>query len=194
MAVCLPTIDPELPVNFIIYDLEATCWLGRPPKGYNEIIEIGAVRINEYGDYLGSFERFVKPTINPLLSGFCKKLTSISQDQVDMAQTFPRVLDEFMEWADMDIEDYYVCSWGNNDKKLFKGECDIHDLDDAWLDNYVNLKNQFERIKGGVVKGTLKKIVQKEGFEFTGIQHRAISDAENLAKLFLKYFDEWRFL
>lgn len=181
-------------VNYIIYDLEATCWLGRPPKGYNEIIEIGAVKINEYGEYLGSFERFVKPTINPVLSGFCKKLTSIEQGQIDRAQVFPKVLDDFMEWADMDYEDFFVCSWGNNDKKLFLGECTIHKLDNDWLDNYVNLKNQFDRIKGTSVKGTLKKIVQREGFEFTGIQHRAISDAENLAKIFLKYFDEWTFV
>lgn len=181
-------------VNYIIYDLEATCWLGRPPKGYNEIIEIGAVRINQYGELLGSFESFVKPTINPLLSGFCKKLTSITQDQVNCAEHFPRVLERFMDWADMDYEDYYVCSWGNNDKKLFLGECTIHKLDDEWLDHYVNLKEQFDKLKGGSVKGTLKKIVQKEGFEFTGTQHRAISDAENLAKLFLKYFDEWTFV
>lgn len=183
-----------MPINYIIYDLEATCWLGRPPKGYNEIIEIGAVRINEYGDFLGSFERFVKPTINPKLSGFCKKLTSIRQDQINSAQNFPKVLNEFMEWADVDVEDFYVCSWGSNDKKLFLEECQLHDLDEDWLDRYVNLKAQFDNIKRERVKGTLKTIVQREGFEFTGVQHRAISDAENLAKLFLKYFDEWTFV
>lgn len=183
-----------MPLNYIIYDLEATCWLGRPPKGYNEIIEIGAVRINEYGEFLGSFESFVRPTINPRLSGFCKKLTSIKQDQIDSAQNFPKVLEQFMEWADMHSEEFYVCSWGNNDKKLFLEECQIHSLDEDWLNSYVNLKNQFDRLKGGNVKGTLKTIVQKEGFEFTGIQHRAISDAENLAKIFLKYFDEWTFI
>jgi len=181
-------------VNYIIYDLEATCWLGRPPKGYNEIIEIGAVKINAYGDYMGSFESFVKPTVNPKLSGFCKKLTSITQQQVNSAQDFPRVLDRFQEWADMDIDDFYVCSWGSNDKKLFLDECRLHDLDSEWLDRYVNLKNQFDKIKGNSVKGTLKKIIQREGFEFTGVQHRAISDAQNLAKLFMKYFDEWIFV
>ena len=58
-------------VNYIIFDLEATCWLGRPPKGYNEIIEIGAVKINQYGEETGRFESFVKPTVNRKLSGFC---------------------------------------------------------------------------------------------------------------------------
>ena len=183
-----------MPVNYIIYDLEATCWLGRPPKGINEIIEIGAVCINEYGEVQGRFESFVKPTLSPLLSGFCKKLTSIKQEQVDAARVFPKVLEEFKEWGEMYDSDFYVCSWGNNDLKLFKEECELHKLDINWLDYYVNLKSQFDGIKGQSVKGTLKRILNNEGFEFTGIQHRAISDAENLAKLFLKYFDEWTFI
>lgn len=181
-------------MNYIIYDLEATCWLGRPPKGYNEVIEIGAVKVNEYGETVGSFESFVKPTLNPLLSGFCKKLTSITQSQVDSAQNFPKVIEQFQNWAGMFEEDCYICSWGNNDRKLFWDECIIHDLETDWLDNYENLKVQYDKLKGEGVKGNLKKIVVKEGFEFTGIQHRAISDAENLAKIFLKYFDEWIFV
>ena len=183
-----------MPTNYIIYDLEATCWLGRPPKGYNEIIEIGAVRINEYGETIGSFESFVRPTVNPKLSGFCKRLTSIKQEQVDTAQNFPKVLEQFKEWAGIYESDFFVCSWGNNDRKLFLDDCNLHKLEYDWLSNYENLKNQYDKIKGEGVKGTLKKIVIKEGFEFTGIQHRAISDAENTAKIFLKYFDEWVFM
>ncbi len=181
-------------VNYIIYDLEATCWLGRPPKGYNEIIEIGAVRINEYGEVISRFENFVKPTINPILSGFCKKLTSITQAQVNTARSFPKVLQDFFDWADVYDEDYYICSWGQNDKKLFADDCRLHKQEIEWLDNYVNLKGEYDRLKGDIVKGNLKKIVNREGFEFTGKPHRAISDAENLAKIFLKYFDEWIFL
>ena len=183
--------------NYIIYDLEATCWLGRPPKGLNEIIEIGAVKINAYGDVLSRFESFVKPTVNPLLSGFCKKLTSITQDQVDRARTFDKVIIDFLEWGDIYDNDSFICSWGSNDRKLLFDDCQLHDVDYEWLDNYINLKDQYDALKrqgNGSVKGTLKKIVVKEGFEFTGKQHRAISDAENLAKIFLKYFDEWTFV
>lgn len=181
-------------MNYIIYDLEATCWLGRPPKGYNEIIEIGAVKINEYGENLGIFSSFVRPTVNPILSGFCKKLTSITQDQVNTARTYSKVIEDFKLWSNMYEEEFYVCSWGQNDKKLFKDDCDLHKLDTDWLEYYVNLKGQYDQIKGQSVKGNLKKIVSREGFEFTGVPHRAISDAENLAKIFLKYFDEWTFL
>ncbi len=183
-----------MPVNYLIYDLEATCWLGRPPKGHNEIIEIGAVMINEYGEVISTFEKFIRPTVNPRLSGFCKRLTSITQEQVDTAETYPKVIQAFMEWGNIFEADFYVCSWGNNDKKLFKDDCDLHSIDTKWLDQYVDLKGQFNNLKGMAVKGTLKKIVIKEGFEFTGKQHRAISDAINLSKIFLKYFDEWTFM
>ncbi len=181
-------------MNYIIFDLEAACWLGRPPKGYNEIIEIGAVKINEYGEEVGRFERFVRPTVSPVLSGFCKSLTSISQEQVDTARTFPNVIEEFKEWGGVYEDPYYICSWGNNDIKLLNIDCGLHKLDSEWLQTYENLKKQYDDLKGGLVKGTLKKIVIKEGFEFTGKAHRAISDAENLAKIFVKYFDEWIFV
>ena len=34
---------------------------------------------------------------------------------------------------------------------------------------------------------------EAEGFEFTGTYHRGLSDAQNLAKVFVKYIDMWRF-
>jgi inhibitor of KinA sporulation pathway (predicted exonuclease) len=42
-------------------------------------------------------------------------------------------------------------------------------------------------------KTGLKATIKREGFEFTGIHHRAVSDAENTAKIFIKYIDMWRF-
>ncbi|HHH54067.1 MAG TPA: 3'-5' exonuclease, partial [Bacteroidetes bacterium] len=62
-------------MNYIVLDLEATCWMGKPPKGINEVIEIGAVKIDGYGKVKDYFSKLIKPSINPRLSGFCKKLT-----------------------------------------------------------------------------------------------------------------------
>ncbi len=183
-----------MPSSFIIFDLEATCWLGRPPKGSNEVIEIGALKINEYGEFIETFERFIRPVVNPVLSGFCKRLTSIQQTQVNTARTFPRIIEEFREWGNVYDDDFYLCSWGQNDHKLLFDDCMLHDVDTDWLDRYVDLKNQFFKIKSREVKGTLKNIVKKEGFDFTGKPHRALSDAENLSKIFVKYFDEWVFV
>ena len=64
-------------MNFIIYDIEATCWRGMPPGLIQETIEIGAVKCNYYGEPLGEFSRFIRPQINPELSLFCRQLTNI---------------------------------------------------------------------------------------------------------------------
>ncbi|MBK9254127.1 MAG: exonuclease domain-containing protein [Saprospiraceae bacterium] len=178
-------------MNFIIFDLEATCWLGRPPKGLNEIIEIGAVKVNEYGEWKSSFNKFVKPTINPVLSDFCKKLTSISQEDVDRTKTFPHIISAFQDWIDIYDEPYCLVSWGKYDKRQLLADCQLHNLDSDWLESHINLKEQYRWLKKLPDEPGLKKAVKAEGFEFTGIHHRAISDAENTAKIFSKYIDAW---
>lgn len=76
-------------MNYIIFDLEATCW-ENDHKRQNEIIEIGAVKLNEGLKTVSDFQIFVKPALSPQLSDFCKRLTSISQADVDAAVYFPR--------------------------------------------------------------------------------------------------------
>jgi 3'-5' exoribonuclease 1 len=178
-------------LNYIIYDLEAACWLGRPPKGHNEIIEIGAIKVNRYGEVEEVFSKFVKPVINPILSDFCTKLTSITQEDINRAKDFSIVGKEFQDWINIYEDEFVLCSWGKYDIELLKLDCRLHKLDLDWLEFNVNLKDSYKRIKGEHHRTGLKSTLKKEGIEFTGMHHRAISDAENLAKLFIKYLEDW---
>lgn len=180
-------------MNFIIYDLEATCWLGRPPSLIQEIIEIGAVRLNGYGEVEGTFNSFVKPKVNPRLSSFCTELTTIRQEDVDRARYFPHVVEAFQDWAEVFDEDYLLCSWGDFDKKMLISDCKLHQLEYDWVDSYINLKEQYREIKRLRQAKGLKSVVNAEGFEFIGTHHRGIDDAKNLALIFTKYLDEWRY-
>jgi len=180
-------------VNFIIFDLEATCWLGRPPGYIQEVIEIGAVKMNGFGEVTGTFNRFVRPIVNPQLSAFCMELTTITQDQVNRAYKFDTVVTDFQDWINIFEENYLLCSWGKFDKEALIKDCELHDLETDWLDEHINVKKQYQQLKRLSSPRGLKSAVEKEGFEFTGIHHRGISDAENLAKVFRKYLDEWMF-
>lgn len=180
-------------MNYIIYDLEATCWQNLPKDKVQEIIEIGACKVNGYGEYLGSYNRFVKPVINPLLSGFCQDLTSIQQEQINRADTFQKVVEEFQDWIGIFDEDYLLCSWGDFDKKMLIQDCELHDLEFEWCEKHINVKKQYIKFKGFRRPIGLKRATIKEGFEFEGIHHRGISDAENLTKIFKKYLDEWQY-
>lgn len=181
-------------MNFILYDLEATCWRGRPPHGVNEVIEIGAYKVNELGEILGVFNKFVKPDVNGQLSGFCTWLTSIKQSDVDKAGKFPKVIEEFKDWIDIYDDNYILCSWGKFDVQLLRNDHQLHNLEEDWLEHNMDVKTQYAELKGPSVKKTgLKNSIKREGFEFTGIHHRAISDAENMAKIFVKYIDMWKY-
>jgi 3'-5' exoribonuclease 1 len=178
-------------MNYIIYDLEATCWEIQPPGYESEIIEIGAFRVNDYGEVRGKFNRFVKPVLHPNLSPFCRQLTTITQADVAKADTFPHVIQEFMDWGYLEEEPFLLCSWGNFDRKMFIQDCKLHRLEYEWAEKHINLKEQYrlmKRKKNGI---GLRKAVENEGILFTGQHHRGISDAENLTKIFLKFMGNW---
>ena len=178
-------------MNFIVYDLEATCWQIKSASRVQETIEIGAVKFNGYGEYLGKFSRFIKPKLNPQLSTYCTDLTSITQIQINRAERFPDVIEDFQDWIGIFEEDYQLCSWGSFDKTMLIKDCVLHDYETDWLEAHINIKRQYhDRHRSRQTIG-LHRAVEREGFEFTGIHHRAISDAENLGKIFLKYLDEW---
>lgn len=178
-------------MNYIVYDLEATCWENQPPGYVQETIEIGAFKINHFGEIRGKFNRFIRPTVHPVLSPFCRQLTGIDQIEVNRARPFPEVIQEFMDWGRIEEEDYVLCSWGNFDRKMFAHDCRLHRLDADWTERHANLKEQYRNLKRMRQGIGLRKAVEKEGIPFTGQHHRGISDAENLTKLFLKYLGNW---
>ncbi len=178
-------------MNFIVYDLEATCWKGAPPNDVQEVIEIGAVKLNGFGEELGSFNRFIRPKVNPHLSAFCRELTGIAQLQVDRAEEFESVIDRFFEWGEIYEDDYLLISWGKEDKRLLRDDCLLHGLDTDWLRPHLNLKNAYQSLKRLRKPTGLQKTLTIEGFEFDGSPHRAIDDAINTVKIFRQYVDEW---
>ena len=69
----------------------------------------------------------------------------------------------------------------------------MHKLEDYWLDEHIDLKNQYQEIKGLPKKRGLKSAVKHEGYEWEGEQHRALTDAKNTAKVFQSLIDMWRY-
>ena len=94
-------------MDFVIYDTEYTTWEGAMARKwlgdneYKEVIQIGALKVSfpefEVKDCL---KVYIKPQKNPLLSDYCKKLTGISQEQIDNGVPFKQGLAEFLSFAD----------------------------------------------------------------------------------------------
>ncbi len=177
-------------MNYIIFDLEATC--EENSKDFNnETIEIGAVLINEKCEIKDEFCKFVKPLKNPILSEFCKKLTSIQQSHINQAQSFDMVIQEFWQWIQKENDEYILCSWGHYDKKQFFKDCQAYNLDTKWLDKHISLKHQYKKISPYKRLLGVKLALANENIQFTGTHHRGIDDARNIAKIFIKHFNKW---
>jgi len=73
----------------VIFDLEYTTWSGANERRwagkdeYKEIIRIGAISIDlDNLQEIEAFDVFVKPSVNPILSDYCVKLTDITNEQI----------------------------------------------------------------------------------------------------------------
>jgi len=178
-------------MNFIVFDLELTCWEGDLAGRMQEIIEIGAYKVDAWRHTRSKFNRFIKPKVYPILSPYCIQLTSITQANIDQAKSFKIVLHEFSEWCEIDLEPHHLIAWGEKDQSYLIDNCKLHGLDFEWTQPYTDLKKQYQRIKKLYEPKGLRHATESEGWEFDGVQHRAIDDAYNLCQIFLRYFDEW---
>jgi inhibitor of KinA sporulation pathway (predicted exonuclease) len=169
-------------MRYVIVDLEATCWEDVRGSPKMEIIEIGAVLLPaSEGPAAGEFASFVRPVVDPVLSAFCTKLTSIRQADVDAAEPFPLVFPRFVEW----IGDgpFVLCTWGAYDLNQFRQDCRRHRIPlPAAFERHVNVKKEFARLRG-VKSCGMAAALRIAGIPLEGTHHRAIDDARNIAKL-----------
>ena len=81
-------------------------------KFMNEIIEIGAVKLDENLNEISTFSELVKPVISKKLRSRIKNLTNITNEEVRSGKPFSKVIEEFEKWVgDEDV----VLSWGDTD-------------------------------------------------------------------------------
>lgn len=177
-------------MNYIILDLEATCWQDRSIKNKHEIIEIGAVKINEERAIISEFNAFIQPMLHPELSDFCRKLTTITQSDIDRAEGFKTVITDFWNWINLD-EDYLLCSWGFYDRSQFNKDCLLHGMRTDWLKHHISMKHQYATIKHLRRPIGMDGALRMEKIPLKGTHHRGIDDARNIAQLFLKHFENW---
>jgi inhibitor of KinA sporulation pathway (predicted exonuclease) len=180
-------------MHFIILDLEATCWQGNAMAREPEIIELAAYRVNGYGEWIDHFQSFVKPVLHPRLSSYCTDLTGIQQEQVNKARPFNMVFPVFEDWFYKIDQPHIMCTWGAKDMEIISADCKRHDLDESFLPICINLKAQFAKAMRFPKEVGLLKALDYAEIEFEGQHHRALDDAYNTTRLFLRYLDHWAY-
>ena len=173
------------PSVLAIVDFEATCCDHHTfPREEMEIIEIGSVAVDAgTGILLSEFCTFIRPVRNPALTGFCKSLTTIAQDDVDTAPAFAGALASFATWLSR-FERPVFCSWGDYDRTQLEKDCDFHGLPFPFSNGHRNLKKEFSKAIGSPKRFGLGQALDYLRLTFAGTPHRGIDDAKNIARVY----------
>ena len=132
-------------MNFVILDLEWNGTYSRRLKGFmNEIIEFGAVKVDESMNVLDTFDALVRPQVGKKISGKIKTLTNITNEELANGLQFMQVMSRFRKW----MGDAVLMTWGTSDilalienSRYFCGSERI-----PFLKQYVDLQSYCEQM------------------------------------------------
>lgn len=106
----------------------------------NEIIQIGAVRLNENGKTGDSFCKIIKPASLTCMNKVIKSLTGITDEMLDKGESLESVIQQFKAWCG---EDYVLIIWGYDDVRILKSNLKFHGIDEKWIPRHYNAQMIF---------------------------------------------------
>jgi len=156
-------------MNYVVIDLEFN---GR--KHYDvrpmEIIEIGAVKLNEQLEITDTFQSYIRPNFS--INRFALQFCGISKETLLQSDSFDEVIGRFQQFCG---ESFKLFAWGAGDFFHLFVDCKVNRLRSDWLDKLVDLTRFYE--------GGLQQALVDHQLEAIGQHHSALDDALNAAQL-----------
>ena len=179
-------------MNYVIVDFEmnaianqykeerATCTM--------EIIEIGAVILDEQFLVMGEFKTLVKPQYNDTISKKYETLTGISTQMVCDSPTFATAYEMFVKWCEMYGKDYEVYAWSDSDYHQLVAEMKLKNYNNSEmmrpLERWYDFQQEYSQTLGLERALSLENAIYYAGINPVGRMHDALYDAKNTAELF----------
>lgn len=162
-------------------------------KGFiNEIIEIGAVKLDENLNFKDKFSCLIKPQIGKKLRGSVKELTNITNEEVRSGEPFTKVFSSFRRWVGSES---ILLTWGDGDiRVLIDNYKYLNGIDTIpFLSYYADMQAYIQSVLGTPKSRQigLSAAAQELGVDESAFSHhRAYDDsllsAECLKKVYSK--------
>lgn len=125
-----------------------------------EIIQIGAVLLDEQYQEIGYFNTLVKPQYNERIERKFEKLTGITTEKVQNAPVFAEAMEQFFSWCRSIKDEIHIYQWSESDYEQIAKELELKRI-------CLNAEDA----------------VMYAGVDFSGKEHDALDDAKNTATL-----------
>lgn len=176
--------------NYVIVDLEMCNVTSSDIKEEchlkNEIIQIGAVLLNEKLEIYDTYMTYVKPKFGALDSVIIE-LTGISNDDLEEAPYFEEAIKDFLYWVPNNSK---LVSWSENDELQVRREAaakgiampKLMRLFDSWID----CQKTFGKVMYSSRNYNLVEALNISSIDYDSNVHDALVDAKNTALIFAK--------
>lgn len=175
-------------MDYIIFDLE---WNQCPSSSTDkeeklpfEIVEIGAVKLNENREMVSEFSELIKPQIYHEMHYITSRLVHLQMEELEKGKPFKEVMERFLEWAG---DDCLFCTWGTLDLLELQRNMAYYSmppLSDRPL-RYYDIQKLFSlAYEDGKSRRTLEYAIDMMNIKKDIPFHRAFSDAYYTAKVF----------
>lgn len=184
-------------MNYIVLDLE---W-NQSPRGKNysaadmpfEIIEIGAVKVDQHFRIIDEFDQYIKPKEYLQLHAKVKEILGITMEDLQRGHEFETVIEQFLQWCG---KDYIFCTWGSTDLvELQRNMKHFHvKMDFPMPFLYYDLQKLYSIcFSDGKSRITLQHAIEQLNLISDKDYHCAVNDARYTARVLQKLkFDEVR--
>lgn len=140
-----------------------------------EVIQIGAVKMDEKGNICGSYSITVKPRYYKKILRHVATLTGITQERADRGVSLPEAAESFHRFCG---KDFVFLTWGPDDIPMLKDNFRVHGIDDEWLSNNYDLQPIFNRqTVGGKNQKSLEFAMEYFAIPQNLPAHDALNDA-----------------
>ncbi len=172
-------------MTYIVLDLEWNQAMSAKSSVFNylpihlrgEIIQIGAVKLDENMRPCSEFQADVKPIWFRKMHYKVKKLTGFDNDRLDNGLPFAEAMEKFWAWAGPDCT---YMTWGYDDHGIMEQNLIIHDMEIDWMGRWINLQLIYnQQTDGDRNQKSLETAMEHFGIEQTRTAHDALGDAYN---------------
>ncbi len=176
--------------SYVVLDLEM-CMVSEDEmceeyRWKSELIQIGAVRLDDNLEIADSFVTYVHPQYGSV-SPFITNLTGITRENTKDAPGADEALRRFAEWLP---DDTVLVTWSESDETQLTNEMYWKGISiprlDAFLDDYIDCQITFSDKMDSRKTYKLSEALNISGIYSEIGEHDALIDAKNTALLFAK--------
>lgn len=155
----------------------------------NEIIEIGAIKLNRAMKEVSRFKTYVKPSIYKVLNPKISEMTGIKETDLECGISFKEALDNLGSFVG---EDSILCSWAKDDVAELIRNADYHNYSSInWLKGYIDLQEYCTKVLAEKKSMSLKNALNKLRIKvFEKELHDALNDAVYTAEVFRRIYND----